>query len=126
MDEVDVLGEVRYLTCDVCARRCYLTVTLGGKNSRGQSFAVSGNSCSNGLDYARTELLDPRRVISTSVATVFPETPRIRVTSKGGVPVDRILEAMAVLEGITIAVRLQPGDIVVEDLLGLGFPVVVA
>ena len=130
MGEMDILGEVKYLTCNVCARRCYLTPTLGTKPVGGgkpeRTFTVSGNSCSNGLDYAHTELLDPRRVITTSVGTLFPDMPRLRVTSLGGVPVDRLLEAMAALDGVTVAVRLKPGDIVVEDLLGLGIPVVVA
>jgi len=130
MDETDLLGEVKCLTCNVCARRCYLSAILGAEpdqeGNQGRTISVSGNACSNGLDYARDELLDPRRVISTSVATTFPELPRLRVTSQGGIPVDRLLEAMAALDGITVAVRLQQGDIVVEDLLGLGIPVVVA
>ncbi len=130
MDEMDILAEVKYLTCNMCARRCYLTATLGtktgGQRMHEQSIAVSGNSCSNGLDYARAELLDPRRVISSSVTTVFPDAPRFRVISQGGVPVDRLLEAMAALDSVTVAVRLKPGDVVVEDLLGLGIQVVVA
>jgi len=107
-----------------------LSATVGVKPDKAgiqsRTISVSGNSCSNGLDYARDELLDPRRVISTTVATTFPDAPRLRVTSGCGVPVDRILEAMAALDEVTVTVRLKPGDIVVEDLLGLGIQVVVA
>ena len=135
MDEMDILDEVRYLTCNVCARRCYLTATLGvgfgqaeapGKGRKpGQTLMVSGNSCSNGVDYARSELLESRRIISSTVATTFPDVPRVRVTSQAGVPVDRLLEAMAALDEVTVTVRLRPGDLVVDDLLGLGVKVVV-
>ncbi len=130
MDEMDIMGEEKYLTCNVCARRCYLTASLGVEpGEEGQPkrrISVSGNSCSNGLDYARNELLDPRSVISTTVATAFPDAPRLRVTSQGGVPVDRLLEAMAALDEVAVTVRLKPGDLVVENLLGLGVKVLVA
>ena len=84
---------------------------------------VQGNACQRGEVFARTEILDPRRTLTTSVATAFPDRPRLPVRIEG-VPEPRVLDAMNAIDGVTADRRLEAGEAVAEDFLGLGLRVI--
>lgn len=46
------------LICITCPKGCHLTV------DEGNDYAVTGNSCPRGAEYARNELLHPVRMIT--------------------------------------------------------------
>ncbi len=105
------------LVCPACGRHCGLET---GKNPDG-GIRVRGNSCSNGEDFARAELTDPRRTLRTSVAAAYGGRLKVLIE---GVPADKVLRVMDALDGIVAAGPLAPGDSVAEDFLGLGLRVV--
>jgi len=90
----------------------------------GDGVSVSGNACSNGEEYGRQEAVDPLRPLLTTVATDNPLAPRLAVRTERDFPVSRMLEAMAVLDGVTARAPLREGDALVGNLLGTGIRVI--
>jgi CxxC motif-containing protein len=85
---------------------------------------ITGNKCKRGRAFAESEILNPLRTLTTTVATSVPRYPVLPVRSAGGIPKGRIREAMDLLNSITVSSSLRIGEIVVENLLGLGVDVI--
>jgi CxxC motif-containing protein len=82
--------------------------------------AVAGNRCRRGIDFARAELTNPTRTVTTTVRTGFPGTPVLPVRTDGEIPKGKIRELMDFLKTVTVTRPLKAGDVVVENILGLG------
>jgi CxxC motif-containing protein len=110
---------MRELLCIVCPNSCRLEVEEGP-----QGLAVRGNLCPRGLDFARTEITDPRRTLTTTVRTAFPGIPVVPVRTDGDIPKGKIPELIAFLGGVTLTKPLRIGEAVAENVLGLGRKVI--
>lgn len=72
------------LVCIGCPLGCSLKVTIQDDSA----MEVTGNTCPRGADYARKELTDPRRIVTSSVPVEGGHLPmcicedRIRYTKK--------------------------------------------
>ena len=50
------------ILCVVCPLGCKLLV-----NTEGESVSVEGNKCSKGIDFAYSEIVEPKRNLATSI-----------------------------------------------------------
>ena len=105
---------MKELLCIVCPNGCRLRVEGAGGGMR-----VTGNQCKRGIDFARAEITNPVRTLTTTVRTVFPEVPVLPVRSDGEIPKGKIGEAMALLAGVVIREPLRIGAVAAE-LPGIG------
>ena len=102
--------ETRELTCIGCPLGCALTVTMNGK----EVVEVKGNTCKKGDIYARKEVTNPTRIVTTTVKT------------QSDIPKDKIFECVAALKGVTIQAPVAIGDVVLENVAGTGVNIVAA
>lgn len=102
------MNKVRVI-CTECPIGCETEVTV-----LGEEVAVSGNGCPRGREYARNEVICPRRVVTS---TVRAENGRM-VPVKTATPVMK-KDIFAVMERINAASCILPvriGDVIVEDV----------
>ena len=111
--------EKRELTCINCPMGCQLTVTIDGDN-----ITVTGNTCPRGDDYARKEVTDPRRIVTSSVAVSGSETKRISVKTKTDIPKGKIFDVMDVIRKTTVTAPIEIGDVVCENIADTGVQLV--
>ncbi len=111
--------ETRELTCINCPMGCQMTVTIDGGN-----ISVTGNTCPRGEDYAKKEVTDPRRIVTSSVPVTGSETKRISVKTKTDIPKDKIFDVMEVIRNTTVAAPVEIGDVICEDVCGTGVRIV--
>lgn len=100
-------------TCIVCPNGCRLTVSGEGKK-----LAVTGAMCKRGEASGKNEVLSPKRSITSTVATAFEDFPLLPVKTAGELPKDKIFEAMAKINKVTVRKRLRVGDVIIKDLFG--------
>lgn len=105
---------MKELLCIVCPNGCRLQVEEADGGVQ-----VTGNRCKRGSDFARAEITNPVRTLTTTVRTVFPEVPVLPVRSDGEIPKGKIGEAMALLAGVVIREPLRIGAVAAE-LPGIG------
>ena len=109
------------LTCIRCPRGCQVTVTLEG----GEVAAVTGNSCPRGDGYARKEVTNPTRVVTTVVPVDGSDVAAmVSVKTAGDVPKDRVLDVVRALRGVRVTSPVRIGDVVLADVCGTGVDVV--
>jgi CxxC motif-containing protein len=110
---------MKELLCIVCPNGCRLQV-----EGTSDSLTVTGNKCPRGIDFARAEITNPMRTLTTTVRTNFKGVPVLPVRTAGEIPKGKIRDVMRYLNGITVTKRLAVGDAVAEDVLGLGVNVI--
>lgn len=110
---------MKEFNCIGCPRGCLLRV----EEENGE-FTVSGNSCENGRKFAISEMTEPKRMICSTVKTVFADVPVLPVRVSADIPKDRIFDVMREINSVTLDKRISGGDAVIENVLGLGVDVI--
>ncbi len=108
-------------TCIVCPVGCELSIQLGAD---GQCQEVTGHRCPRGQAYAIAEITDPRRVLTSTVAVAGSEHRLLPVRTKEAIPKDMLFAAIQELQKVLVKAPVHVGDVVIEDLLGTGIPVI--
>lgn len=111
---------MKNLTCIVCPNGCHLQV-----EEADGSYIVHGSRCPRGEAFGKQEMISPMRTITSTVRTVFPEAPVVPVRVSGEIPKNRIFDVMHELNRVRLKQRLTTGDIVIQNVLGLGVDIIV-
>ncbi len=90
------------------------------------SFRVSGNACKRGEAFAISEQTAPMRTLCTTVRTGFAAVPVLPVRLSGEIPKEKIFDAMAAINAITLARHIAIGGVIEPDLAGLGVDLIAA
>ncbi len=112
----------RELICIGCPMGCPIVV----KMEDGKVISVTGNTCPRGDAYARKEVTDPTRIVTTTVRVADGKVPMINVKTEHDIPKDKIFDYIAALRGVTIKAPVHIGDIVLENVAGTGVNIVAA
>ena len=112
----------RELICIGCPMGCPIVV----KMEDGKVVSVTGNTCPRGEAYARKEVTDPTRIVTTTVRVADGKVPMINVKTEHDIPKYKIFDCIAALRGVTIKAPVHIGDVVLENVAGTGVNIVAA
>ena len=112
----------RELICIGCPMGCPIVV----KMEEGKVISVTGNTCPRGDAYARKEVTDPTRIVTTTVRVADGKVPMINLKIEHDIPKDKIFDCIAALRGVTIKAPVHIGDVVLENVAGTGVNIVAA
>ena len=104
------------MLCITCPVGCALDVRHDGDTIIG----IAGNACKQGLEYVRTELSDPRRMIATTVRVVDGVHRLLPVYTESPFPKGLIFELLAELRGVAVPAPVTMGQVIVRNALGTG------
>ena len=110
--------EEKELTCICCPMGCQLKVTISDE------VMVSGNKCGRGAIYAKKEVTDPRRVVTSSVRVKDGELAMVSVKTESDVPKDKIFDCMREIRKAEITAPVHIGDVIIKDCAGTGVRIV--
>jgi len=110
----------RTMTCIQCPRSCRLTVGLTG----GVVTSVEGNGCQLGPIWAKREVEDPVRTLTTSVRVMGGREELVSVRTQAAIPRRLLADALAAAKGLNLWAPVESGTIVVPDLAGTGVALV--
>jgi len=106
---------IKQLTCIECPRGCKLSVEIDS----GKVISVTGNACPKGEPYARAEIENPARVLTSTVIAVGLDLKMVPVRTDKPIPKDKMPEAMREIKKIRLSRPVRPGDIIAERFLGM-------
>ena len=115
------MSTTEIITCINCPVGCRMEVTHEG----GTVLSVTGNTCKRGDIYARQELTNPVRIVTTSVPVEGSATSKmVSVKTAEPVPKGKIFDVMAALAKTEIKAPVHIGDTVLADVAGTGVDIV--
>ena len=112
--------ETKNLTCIGCPLGCSLTVTLENKTVT----SVTGNTCPRGDAYARKEVTNPTRIVTSTVKVSNGTADMVSVKTKEDVPKEKIFDCMRALKDVTVQAPVHIGDVVLKNVAGTGVDMV--
>ena len=116
-EDVEVQKDV---TCVICPNSCTITV----KQMKSGELVLSGNTCKRGEVYATNEFTDPKRMLATTVRIKNAYIPLVPVRTSVAVTKTKLNEILDILARIEVEAPIKCGDVIVQDVLGLGADVI--
>ena len=110
----------RNVTCIVCPIGCKILVKTDGT----QLEIVGGNKCERGIEYARNEALDPRRMLTTSVFVNDGEWPLVSVKSSKPIPKEKLFSVLKEIRRITVKAPVKSGQTIIKNAANTGIDIV--
>lgn len=106
------------LVCIGCPKGCRLKV------DENNDYRVSGNNCNVGAEYGRNELLNPTRVLTSTVKIKNAIHNQLPVKSDKPIKKDLLIAAVRALKDVEVTSPVTTGQIVVENILDSGVNIV--
>ena len=107
------------LVCINCPRGCKLEV----ENINGET-KVTGNFCPRGEKYAISELTNPLRTLTTTIAIKSSKYERLPVISSSPLPKAKVIEAIKALKNVEVEAPINMGDVIVKNIIGLDVDII--
>ncbi|MCI8577680.1 MAG: DUF1667 domain-containing protein [Lachnospiraceae bacterium] len=112
--------EKRELICIGCPMGCPLTVELEG----GEVISVTGHTCKRGDVYARKEVTNPTRIVTSTVKVLEGKADMVSVKTREDIPKGKIFDCVRALKDVTVKAPVHIGDVIVPDIAGTGVDMV--
>ena len=111
------------LTCIGCPLGCQIEVMM---DKAGKIMLISGNTCPRGEKYARKEVTDPTRIVTSSVQVYgsIKGERMVPVKTAADIPKGKIFEIMESLKEVCAPAPVHIGDILLSDAAGTGVDIV--
>lgn len=112
--------EKRELICIGCPLGCPITVAM----DNGEVAEVEGNTCKRGDDYARKEVTNPTRIVTSTVMVEGGRDVTVSVKTRRDVPKEKIFACVKALKGARVKAPVSIGDVIVENVAGTGVDII--
>ncbi len=110
---------VKELTCISCPIGCSMTVT-----QENNEITVVGNSCPRGEIYAKKEMTNPTRIVTTTIPVIGGEIPSVSVKTKVDIPKNKITQVLKELQGVKVQAPVELGQIIIENIANTGVEII--
>jgi len=107
------------VTCICCPMGCKIRVY-----KKEGEWKTSDALCKRGSEYAIQEVVDPRRVLTSSVRIRGGVVCMLPVRSNGEIPRDLVAQAVGVLGAVVVDAPVKVGDVVYENICESGVDVI--
>lgn len=111
--------ETRELICIGCPLGCPLTAAIDGVN-----ISVQGNTCKRGEDYAVKEILNPSRIVTSSIRVIGGEIAMVSVKTARDIPKGKIMDVMKEIRRTRVNAPVHIGDVLIENCAGTSVDIV--
>lgn len=110
--------ETKKLTCIGCPMGCQIEVVM----DKGSVVSITGNTCPRGDAYARKEVTNPTRIVTSTVRVFGSESGAVAVSCKtnADVPKAKIFECIKDIAGVSVEAPVHIGDVVKANVAGTG------
>ena len=110
----------RVFTCILCPNSCDIEIDVKDN----VILRIDGNGCARGKEYVEQEIINPLRIITTSVLVDGGELPLVSVRLSKPIPKSRIYEVMAEIKKQRLTAPVKMGDIIIRNVSGTGSDVI--
>ncbi len=103
---------------------CPLGCPLEAEMQDDQVLQVSGNTCKNGEKYARKELTNPTRIVTTTVQVIGGTLGAVSVKTASDIPKGKIWDCILTLRQVVLEAPVTIGTVVLSNVADTGVDVI--
>lgn len=108
---------MKKISCIICPNSC--TIEIDEK-----TLAATGNKCPRGLEYAKQEITDPKRSVTSTVKTSFKHFPVLPCRTSSPVSKKKVMDVMHSISGVTVKEYLKVGDVIIKNVADTGVDII--
>ncbi|GHT00968.1 molybdopterin oxidoreductase [Synergistales bacterium] len=101
---------MKEIICIVCPNGCHL-ITDGADR-------IEGYKCERGLDYAKAEMTNPTRVLTSTIRVVGGIHRRCSVKTDRPISKVLLMEAMERVNSLEVAAPVECGHVLIKNIMG--------
>ncbi|MHA2289345.1 MAG: DUF1667 domain-containing protein [Promethearchaeota archaeon] len=105
---------VKVIRCIVCPTGCQIQAI-----SKGPEIEFEGYTCKRGLEYAKQEYFEPKRILTTTIRVEDGFLPLIPVRTDKPILKEKLSEALDEIAKTQVKAPIEMGDVLIENILGL-------
>ncbi|MFO8017033.1 MAG: DUF1667 domain-containing protein [Promethearchaeia archaeon] len=114
MEESCEKGEVlRTIRCIVCPTGCEIQV----KETPDGEIEFEDYTCKRGLEYAKQEFYDPKRVLTTTIRVKNGFLPLVPVRTDKAISKDKLNDALKVIAKTEIEAPVHCGQVLIKNIV---------
>ena len=99
------------ITCILCPIGC--EIRINKKNL----LIIDGAKCKKGIEYSKNEVLNPKRILTTSILVRNGNIPLVSVKTSKPIPKDKIFEILKIIKKTTVNAPIDIGQIIIKNIL---------
>lgn len=111
--------ERKEMVCITCPVGCHLQIERDGDDIK-----VTGNTCPRGKQYAISELVNPVRMITSTVVIHHALHHQLPVITSKPIEKKYIKAVMKELKKVEVTAPIQMNDVIVENILNTGVDII--
>jgi CxxC motif-containing protein len=112
--------QIQEMVCITCPIGCRMELEIVD----GELKAVQHNSCQRGVDYARQEFYDPRRMVTTTAAVSGGVVKRVPVRTSEPLPIQQVDALLQAIYDLRLEAPLDIETPVIENFAETGVDVI--
>lgn len=102
---------MKTVSCIICPNSCTIEIDEN-------TLVASGNKCPRGLEYAKQEITNPQRSVTSTVKTSFKHFPVLPCRTNKAISKAKMMEVMNEINKVIINDYLKVGDIIIKNISG--------
>ncbi|MBD3197551.1 MAG: DUF1667 domain-containing protein [Candidatus Lokiarchaeota archaeon] len=114
MQSCEDSGVIKTIRCIVCPTGCEIEV----KEKPDGEVEFEGYTCKRGLDYAKQEFYEPKRVLTTTIRVENGFLPLVPVRVDKAIAKAKLNDALDIIANTIIKAPIKMGDILIENIAG--------
>ncbi len=112
------------VTCVICPVGCEIEVDHDIVDGVHTVIEVRNNKCPRGRKYASAEVINPERVLTSTVKLLGGESSRLSVKSESPVPKSSLFDCMKEIKKTSVSSPVIMGDVIIENVAGTGINII--
>ena len=113
--EYHFMKEENSLVCILCPNSCIINY-----HKQDERYIVTGGMCTKGKDYVLEEILNPMRILTSTVKINNSKRELASVRTTLGIPKEKLMHAMKIIKKIKLEEPVIIGDIIIKDFISQG------
>lgn len=105
------------LICIICPIGCRLTIDPS-------TLEVTGNNCPRGAQYARKELENPTRTLTTTIAVANGKSTMVSCKSSEELPKELLFKCMDIINKVVLEAPIGLNQILIKNILETGVDII--
>ncbi|MBY9017481.1 MAG: DUF1667 domain-containing protein [Candidatus Lokiarchaeota archaeon] len=114
------ISTVKVIRCIVCPTGCEIKAIKDPNNE----ITFEGYTCERGLDYAKQEFYEPKRILTTTIRVENGFIPLIPVRTDKPILKDKLNEVLMIIAQTVVNAPIKMGDILINDVLNSGVNII--
>ena len=106
------------ITCILCPIGCEIRI------NKKELIIIDGAKCEKGIEYSKNEVLNPKRILATSILVKNGILPLLSVKTSKPIPKEKIFKILEIIKRTSVNAPVEIGEIIIKNILDTGSDII--